>query len=64
MKSQHIQQYLCIVIDALVVYYAAFLAIMDRNLANSSILIHVLKNNMQECDEWQNVGHETYKCWP
>jgi len=32
---------------------------MDKNLANSSILIHVLKNNMQECDEWQNVGHET-----
>lgn len=46
-------------INALPVYYAAFFAIMDSNVANSLILIHVLKNNTRESDEWQNVGHES-----
>lgn len=48
------------VIDGLAICYYAFLRFLDSNLANSLILIHVLKNNTQECDEWQNIGHGTF----
>ncbi len=48
------------VIDGLAICYNAFLQFLDINSANSFIFIHVLKNNTQECDEWQNVGHGTF----
>lgn len=42
------------VVDALAICYNEFLQFLDSNLANSLILIHVLKTNTQECQSLMN----------